>query len=201
MNLRLRIAAVEKALGAKVKEKALQKLVAEHVAREIDVFRKQWEAEHQIFESITLQKLVAAQVAKEIDAVRHQWQADHDSLQRQREQQHGAFLIGYDQSAPTLPSAAARGADDDLPGAVCDFSVRHVCLFLRHREFSAKVVEAVSEAHITGALILEGITEVELAEIGITSQLLRRSIVLAFADLVRERGPTKTDFLLPFTDF
>jgi hypothetical protein len=84
-----------------------------------------------------------------------------------------------------------------------DFKVCDVCTYLEQQDFPPEAVSAIRKAHVTGSIILggfhsprvicglmmrSGINDEELAEIGIQSKLLRKSIIQSFASLLQSKG-------------
>jgi hypothetical protein len=69
---------------------------------------------------------------------------------------------------------------------VASWDVDDVCTWLKSKKMTAAVIEAFTENVVTGRIILDGITDEDLQDIGITTCMLRRSILLSLKELVAQ---------------
>ena len=84
-----------------------------------------------------------------------------------------------------------------------DFTNDHVCAYLLQCKLPSKVIDAMRENAVTGPVILLGlanarsgattsywlgVTDADLAELGIASRLLRNAVLVALTDLVKSKG-------------
>jgi hypothetical protein len=86
-----------------------------------------------------------------------------------------------------------------------EFSIDHMVIFAEQNQFPPEAVAAMRRGRVTGKAVLrgwcrclnhgdltdgslKGIDESDLIDLGLTSKILRHSILDAFADLVKEKG-------------
>jgi hypothetical protein len=67
---------------------------------------------------------------------------------------------------------------------LASWDVDDVCTWLKTKKMTAAVIEAFKENVVTGRLILDGITDEDLQDIGITTRMLRRSVLSSLQELV-----------------
>ncbi len=68
------------------------------------------------------------------------------------------------------------------------WKVEDVCSWLKCEKMPPNVIEAFANAAITGQGIIDGITDEDLQEMGITIRVLRRSILTALRTLIAANG-------------
>lgn len=111
-------------------------------------------------------------------------------------QRHGITYVAPGSEAPqanaTPTPQNTRASDQPLPAEVSQWSVMQVCSWLTSLGIVPDIIDKFRANTVTGALIVAGLTDQDLSEMEITSDMARRSLLASLRQLVSSSSTNAT---------